>query len=63
MVIFLNDFEPWKKFIIHDLKNYEEKINPQITLPEFWDEENDNISMRKSYGLKVDEVDSIQKLI
>jgi hypothetical protein len=34
LAIFLNEFEPWKKFIMNDLKNYEEKIYPAATKPE-----------------------------
>lgn len=33
-MILLNDFEPWKKFIMNDLKLYEEKTYPNATKPE-----------------------------
>jgi hypothetical protein len=33
LVAFLNEFEPWKKFIMTDLKNYEEKIFPDAIKP------------------------------
>lgn len=61
LVILLNDFEAWKKFLMNDLKLYEEKTYPKNTLPEVDKEDED--SSNEVLGLKVDEVDSIQKLI
>lgn len=34
LVLFLNEFEPWKKFIMTDLKNYEESTFPHSTKPD-----------------------------
>lgn len=60
LVILLGEFEPWKKFLMTDLKLYEEKAYPQSTRPsESHYEERDE----EESGIKVDEVDSIRKLI
>jgi hypothetical protein len=59
LVIFLNEFEPWKKFIMNDLKNFEEKIYPKTTKPDDYDKDDDDFYT----NLKVDEADSIKKLI
>ncbi len=34
LVVLLNEFEPWKKFIMNDLKLYEEKTYPLSIKPE-----------------------------
>jgi hypothetical protein len=59
LVLFLNEFEPWKKFLMTDLRNYEEKTFPNPTKPE----EEDISDDESSSSLKVDEADSIKKLI
>ena len=60
LIIFLNDFQPWKKFLMNDLKLYEEKTYPKAIQPEEIKEEQ---SPNKEIGLKVDEVDTIRHLI
>lgn len=62
LVILLNEFEPWKKFIMKDLKLYEEKTYPVSIKPEGADVD-EEVSYKDMPGLKVDEADSIRKLI
>lgn len=58
LTIFLNEFEPWRNFIINDLKNYEQKLYPISVSPPSFDEID-----RESLTIKVDEADSIKKLV
>lgn len=49
----LNEFEPWKKFIMNDLKVYEEKTYPIAIRPDDSDQL-DETSYTNIAGLKVD---------